>query len=165
MAILCKFRKYNLKLKANKWSLFQKKVNFFGHMISEHGIECDPVKIKKIKDLQASKPKTGVRAILGLRNYYRHFIRLFSSIVVPLQRLTANDVEFSWGDPEQTALDKLKKTFCSAHILTYPDHEGEFIVDTDVSNYAIGVVLSQVHDGKETVIMFGSKELVGSQEK
>ncbi len=46
-----------------------------------------------------------------------------------------------------------------------PDHEGEFIVDTDASNYAIGAVLSQVQDGKERVIMYGSKGLVGSQQK
>ncbi len=45
-----------------------------------------------------------------------------------LQRLTCNDVDFSWGDPEQTALDKLKEAFCSAPILAYPDHEGELLL-------------------------------------
>ncbi len=39
----------------------------------------------------------------------------------------------------------------------------QVIVDTDASNYAIGTVLSQMQDGKERVIMYGSKELVGSQ--
>ncbi len=135
MAILCRFREYNLKLKAKKCSLFQRKVNFLGHVFSDNGIEW---KIDKIKDLQAPKTKTGVRAILGLGNYYRCFIKGFSSIVVPLQRLTCNDVDFSWGDSEQTALDKLKEAFYSAPILANPDHEGEFIVDTDASNYAIG---------------------------
>ncbi len=33
----------------------------------------------------------------------------------------------------------------------------------DASKYAIGAVLSQVQDGKERVIMYGSKGLVGSQ--
>ena len=98
MAILCRFREYNLKLKAKKCSLFQRKVNFLGHVVSEHGIECDPTKIEKIKDLKAPNTKTGVRAILGLGNYYRRFIKGFSSIVAPLQRLTRNDVDFSWGD-------------------------------------------------------------------
>ncbi len=161
MAILCKFWEYNLKLKAKKCSLFKRKVNFLGHVVSENGIECDLSKIEKIKDLQAPKTKTGIRAILGLGNYYRHFIKGFSSIVAPLQRLTRNNVDFSWGDPEKTALDKLKEAFCSAPILAYTDHEGEFIVDTDASNYAIGAVLSQVQDGKERVIMYGSKGLVG----
>ncbi len=35
----------------------------------------------------------------------------------------------------------------------------------DASNYVIGAVLSQVQDGKERVIMYDSKGLVGSQTK
>ncbi len=35
----------------------------------------------------------------------------------------------------------------------------------DASIYAIGAVLSQVQDGKERVVMYGSKGLVESQEK
>ncbi len=35
----------------------------------------------------------------------------------------------------------------------------------DANNYVIGAVLSQVQDGKERVIMYGSKGLVGSQAK
>ncbi len=42
---------------------------------------------------------------------------------------------------------------------------GEFIVDTDASNYAIGAVLSQVQVGKERVIMYGLKGPVESYEK
>ncbi len=47
------------------------KVNFLGHIVLENGTECDSVKIEKIKDLLPPKSKTGVRAILGLENYYR----------------------------------------------------------------------------------------------
>ncbi len=60
MAILCRFWEYNLKLKAKKYSLFQRKVNFLGHVVPENGIECDIGKIDKIKDLQAPKTKTVV---------------------------------------------------------------------------------------------------------
>ena len=164
-AILLRMREYNLKLKAKKCSLFKRRVNFLGHIVSENGRECDPGKIEKIQNLPPPKTKTGVRAILGLGNYYRRFIKGYASIAAPLQRLTKMDVDFIWTDKEQEALDNLKKAFCSAPILGYPDHEGEFIVDTDASNYAIGGVLSQVQDGKERVIMYGSKGLVGSQQK
>ncbi len=147
MAILYRLKEYNLNLKAKECSFFQRRVNFLGHIVSENGIECDPVKIEKIKDLLPPKTKTGIRAILGLGNYYRQFIKGFSIICEPLQRLTSNDVDFSWREREQILLDKLKEAFCSAPILAYPDHEGEFIIDTDASNYAIGAVLSQVQEG------------------
>ncbi len=64
-----------------------------------------------------------------------------------MQEHTCNNVDFSWGNPEQTALE----AFCSAPILAYPDNNI--------------YVLSQVQDGRERVIMYGSKELVGSQAK
>jgi len=163
-AVLARFAKYNLKLKAKKCELFKRKVAFLGHVVSEEGIQCDPKKIEKIKDLDAPTNRSGVRAILGLGNYYRRFIKDYGNIVAPLQRLTRKEVEFEWGDEEQAALDKLKEAFCSAPILAYPDHEaGNFIIDTDASNYAIGGVISQVQNGEERVIAYGSKCLSGSQ--
>ncbi len=51
MSILCTLKEYNLKLKA-KCSLFQRTVNFVGHIVSETGIECDIIKIEKIRNLQ-----------------------------------------------------------------------------------------------------------------
>ncbi len=105
-------------------------MNFLRHVVSE----CDPGKINKMRYLRAPNTKTGVRAILDLENYYRRFIKGFSSIVEPMQRLIHKYVDFSWGGREQTALDKHKEAFCSAPILVYPHHEGEPIVDTDASN-------------------------------
>jgi len=162
--VLARFNKYNLKLKAKKCKLFAREVDFLGHVVSEAGVKCDPKKVEKIKQLEAPTNKTGVRAVLGLGNYYRRFIKGYGNIIAPLQRLTRKEVDFEWGDEEQASLDKLKEAFCSAPILAYPDHKaGNFIVDTDASNYAIGGVLSQVQDGKERVIMYGSKCLSGPQ--
>ncbi len=81
MAIFSRFKEYNHKCKAKKCSLFQRKVNFLRHDVSENGIECDCGKIDKIKDLQAPKTKIGIRAILGSGNYYRHFIKGHSSTI------------------------------------------------------------------------------------
>ena len=44
-------------------------------------------------------------------------------------------------------------------ILTYPDPDGKFILDTDASADGIGGVLSQVKDGKEQVVTYASKSL------
>lgn len=46
----------------------------------------------------------------------------------------------------------------------YPDVTGgEFILDTDASNEAIGAVLSQKQDGREVVICYGSRVLSNSE--
>ena len=44
-------------------------------------------------------------------------------------------------------------------ILIYPDFDKPFVLTTDASNYAIGAVLSQIHDGKDHPIAFASRTL------
>ena len=47
----------------------------------------------------------------------RKFVLNFSAIAKPLTVLTKKDQKFSWGDPEETALIKLKERLCSDPIL------------------------------------------------
>jgi len=163
--VMKRLKKYNLKLKAKKCSLFQRSVKFLGHVVSEKGIACNPETVQAVQDLGQPRDKTGVRSILGLGNYYRRFIKDYCLITHPLQLLTHLDVDFYWTEEHETSLQKLKDALCSAPVLAYPDmSEGKtFIVDTDASDYQIGGVLSQEQDGEERVIMYASKGFHGSQ--
>jgi hypothetical protein len=59
----------------------------------------------------------------------------------------------------EAAFKTLKGALCTVPILAYP-HPGErFIVDTGVSNFENGGVLSQVQDEQEPVIAYYSKTL------
>ena len=59
----------------------------------------------------------------------------------------------------QAAFDALKDKPLKAPVLAKPCMEGRFILDTDASNVGIGAVLSQLEDGEEYVICYGSKTL------
>ena len=41
--------------------------------------------------------------------------------------------------------------------MAHPDTTGQFILDTDACDHSIGAVLSQVQDGVESLIAYGSK--------
>ncbi len=57
----------------------------------------------------------------------------------------------------------LKDVLCKAPVLTYPDPDVPYIMDTNASNLAIVAVVSQVQDGEEKVIIYGSKDFSCSQ--
>lgn len=59
-------------------------------------------------------------------------------------------------DDCQKSFDSLIKALVTAPILSYPKEDGVFILDTDASLVGLGAVLSQVQDGKETVISYYS---------
>lgn len=47
--------------------------------------------------------------------------------------------------------------------MAYPRNDEEFILDIDASGEAIGAVLSQMQDGRERVISYGSRTLTKSE--
>ena len=129
-------------------------------MVSKFGVRTDPAKLDAVNKIPAPTTITEVRSFLGLTSYYRKFVRSYSKIAKPLFDLTKKGHCWKWTTDCETAFQELKKRLTSAPILAYPQVNGaEFILDTDASNFAIGAVLSQVQDGKERVIAYGSRSL------
>ena len=68
------------------------------------------------------------------------------------------DINFQWTEECEEAVNTLKTTLISDPVLAFPqENAGQFKIDCDASNVAIGAVLSQVQDGEEKVIAFYSK--------
>eukprot|EP00731_Ephydatia_muelleri_P004970 Em0002g1146a len=106
-----------------------------------------------------------VRQFLGLVGYYRKYIPHFAAIARPLHQLTERGREFQWTQECIHAFDELKSRLLSAPILSFPDFEKPFILDTDACQYGIGAVLSQDHDGEEKVVAYGSRTLSKAERK
>ena len=83
------------KLRPQKCQLFQKEVEFLGHIINERGVNTDPNKIECIADWPIPRNVKEVRSFLGLCGYYRRFIANYSRIAKPLTRLTEKEYKFN----------------------------------------------------------------------
>ena len=153
-----------MKLSPKKCNLFKHKVAFLGHIVSSEGISTNPEKVEAVQTWPVPKNVKQVRSFLGLCSYYRKFIRNFSTIAKPLTRLTEKHMsKFSWTGECNDAFTELKSRLASAPILTYPDIEQDFILDTDASGVGIGAILSQKQGGQEKVIAYFSKVLSKSE--
>ena len=86
-----RFRLANLKLKPSKCKLCQAQVEYLGHIISDDGVRTDPSKIVKIKNWPVPRNVHDLRRFLGLASYYRRFIKGFSEIAAPLNKLISKE--------------------------------------------------------------------------
>jgi len=113
-----------------------------------------------IKDFSIPNDLTQLREFVALASYYQKFVKNFSSIAEPLNRLLKKNVPYVWGKDQHDAFERLKTCLITPPILAYPNFEKPFIVYTDASTFALGAILSQKDDSKrERVIAYASRTL------
>lgn len=154
-----RFRKQNLKLSPNKCQFFRREVPFLGHIVDKQGVRPDPSKTEAVANYPTPKNISEIRSFLGLASYYRRFIPNFAKISFPLVLLLKKNQPFIWNEEQTKAFNQLRQVLCEAPILTYPDFTKEFILHTDASGFAVGAVLSQIHNGNENPIAYASRTL------
>ena len=164
--VLSRLREYNLKLKPKKCKFLQSSVSYLGHVVSAEGISADPKKIDSIQNWTRPSTATQVRSFLGLAQYYRRFVKNFSSVAAPLfECYKAGDRKITWGDAQESAFLQIKECLSSPPVMCHPDFDRDFIVDTDASSVGIGCVLSQMVDGRERVIAYQSHKFSRAEKK
>lgn len=142
-----------------------KETAYLGHIISGDGVKPDPPKIDANGKYPVPTSVRDIRAFLGAVGFYRRFIQGFSDIAKPLTMLTQKGQPFLWISSTQEAFDTLRSVLVKRPILVYPNFNEPFVLATDASNHAIGVVLSQGKDGRERPVAYASRTLVKAEEK
>jgi hypothetical protein len=129
-----------------------------GHTVGGGELKIDPSKVKVILEWPKPNNVTEVRSFLGATQYWRNFIANFSSIASPLHAVTSVKQFFQWGSKQHKAFDTLKEKINSTPVLALPNLRQPCEIQTDASNYVMGVVLLQ--HGKP--ICFHSKTFNGA---
>ena len=141
-----RLRSYGLQLKSSKCHLFRASVPFLGHIVGRRGLECDPKKIEDVKSWPIPDCLKSVRQFLGFVGYYRRFIPRFA-------------------DYHRRFIPRLRAALIGAPILAFPTETGQYILDTDASNFGLGGVLSQIQNEQERVVAYCSRALRPSQRR
>lgn len=146
--ILQRLREVNLKLNPNKCEFLKKDILYLGHIISAEGVSPDPSKIEVLQNYPVPKDSNETKRFVAFANYYRKFVKNFSHIATPLNRLTKKGQKFIWTDECQQSFDILKQALMSPPILQYPNFskDNTFILKTDASAYSVGAVISNSDD-------------------
>ncbi len=143
-AVLRRLMQHQLYIKAEKCEFHQTQVAFLGYVISQEGVTMDDNKVKAVVNWPQPRTLKELQRFLGFANFYRRFIRNFSSVAAPLTSLTKRSTsQLSWSTEAKQAFQELKDRFTSAPILHHPDPSHPFIIEVDASSTGIGAILSQ----------------------
>lgn len=102
----------------------------------------DPHKIQGVLDLPTPKSVRNLHGFLGLLGFYRRFMRNYATMACPLTSLLKKNA-FDRTSATQLAFDQLKIALGTTLILSLSDFTIPFVVQTDASGQAMGVVLLQ----------------------
>ncbi|XP_073030793.1 uncharacterized protein [Primulina eburnea] len=148
-------REKELYAKFKKCEFWLKSVTFLGHNISKEGVSVDPKKVETITDWPRPKTVTEIRSFLGLAGNYRKFVEGFSSIAMPLTKLTQKNSKFNWSEECEKSFQTLKEKLASTPVLVLPTEDKSFTIYSDASKEGLGCVLMQ--EGR--VIAYASRQL------
>ena len=155
---------HGLKLKPSKCDVFKSEINYLAHHVSQKGVLPSKKNLESIAQCLSLDTYTKVTSFVGLVGHYRHFIKGFAKIAVPLYDLTSRgnkdkkseNVDLSLEALE--AFDRLKAACLQAPILAFPDFDKPFLLETDASGRGLGAVLSQKQaDGQYHPIVYASR--------
>ena len=158
-----RFREHGLKLKSSKCEVFMIEINYLAHHVSKRGVLPSKKTLEAIAQCPPPDTYTKVKSFVGLVGHYRHFIKGFANIAAPLYDLTSGDNKDKKSEhvdlsPEaREAFDRLKAACIQAPILSFPDFNKLFLLETDASGRGLGAVLSQKQaDGRYHPIAYAS---------
>lgn len=161
--VLETLRKEKLYCKKSKCEFFRERIPFLGHTLSSEGKGMEEDKVKAINDWPTPKNADEVASFVGLAGWYQEFIRHFSHICIPLNKLKQKDVPFRWTEIEDNAFNTLKKAISTAPVLMLPDPKLPFVIMTDASGVATGASLNQDQGKGLQPVAFLSKKLLDAE--
>ena len=141
--VLRRLLENSLYVKAEKCEFHVKSATFLGFIVAEGSIQMDPAKVSAVTDWPVPENRKKLQQFLGFANFYRRFIRNYSTVAAPLTALTSTKQPFAWTPEANKAFATLKDRFTSAPILQMPDADRQFVVEVDASDVGVGAVLSQ----------------------
>ena len=148
--VLAVLREHELYATPSKCEIASQEIEFLGFRIGGGKILPIPAKIDTIVSWPRPTNVQEVRQFIGLATYYRRFIKDFARICVPLHKLLKEPDKrlrkdklrpISWSVACEAAFRKLKRILTTAPVLIQPDLTKPFVIETDASEWAIGIVL------------------------
>ncbi|CAH8679458.1 unnamed protein product [Schistosoma haematobium] len=148
----------------DKCELGKREIIFLGHVIKQEGILPCEDKVQAIKEYNEPSSLKGLKAFLGLVNFYRRFIPHAAERLRPLtDLLRGNPRRLEMNDSARTAFTEIKTALAQATLLAHPDPSATLSIAVDASDVVIGAVMQQNISGSWQPLEFFSRRLTTTE--
>ena len=155
-----RLEEYQLAVSVTKSVFHVESVEFLGYRVGSNGVTMSERKVESVMNWRAPRSVKEVQISILFANFYRWFIKEFSKICTPItETLKGDKAKFHWGPKQDEAFTELKRRIVTAPILEHFYPDGETVVETDASNFALGYVLSQFKDKRLHPVAFHCRKL------
>ena len=137
-----RMRQFILRLNPKKCTFGVTSGKLLGHIVSEHGIEVDPEKIKTMLDMPAPRTEKEIRGFLGRLQYISRFIARLTNIYKPILRLLKKNQPTVWNNGCQRDFEKIKECLLSPLVLVPPTSGWPLLLYFSISDIALGCMLA-----------------------
>ncbi len=77
--------------------------------------------------------------------------------------MTCKDTQLIWKEKHQEAFEEINTALTGPNVMSYPQTQGNFYLDTGACDVGIGGVLSQIQDNQEKIIAQARRALNKSE--
>ncbi len=162
----CRFHEFlerckekGIVLNPKKFELRKPEIKIAGCVLGVQGVCPDPDKVKAIMEMPAPTDVGSAQRFLGIINFLAKFVPHMTTIVKPIQALTAKDVAWNWGPEHDKAMETVKGLISAAPVLAHFDHKKPVVVQCDASQHRLRAVLLQ----EDHPIAYASRSLTQAE--
>ena len=157
----------SLQISLPKSHFFAERIKYLGFILTKHGLEPDPDKVKAIRQLDLPHSRHQLRSFLRLCSFIREMVPRYSELTAPLTDLLSTKKKFLWTPLHSTAYRCVQNAIAKATMLAYPDYKLPFEIVCDASKFQVGSIIAQhsTTDGPLRPIAMFAKKMTEAQHK
>ncbi|KAL0439395.1 UNVERIFIED_CONTAM: hypothetical protein Slati_2422500 [Sesamum latifolium] len=145
------------KTQPSQMCVWSTRRSFSGFMVTQRGIEANPLKIKAILDMKASTCVNEVQRLTGRIATLSRFISKAAEKSLPFFKVLRKEKTFEWDAPWKKAYEELKSYLAGLPLLVKPSPGDTIYLYLLATSQAVGSVLIREEEGKHMPIYYVSK--------
>ncbi|XP_062713487.1 uncharacterized protein K02A2.6-like [Aedes albopictus] len=158
--LLVRLKECNVKLNFSKLKLCETSVKFYGHVLTNKGLQPDESKVVSIKNFPRPTDRKQLQRFIGMVNYLSRFIPNLSANFTVLRRLISEKENWVWSEKEEEEFNCVKCLVADTNTLRYYNVNEPIVIECDASSYSfLGAAVFQSHG----VIGYASRTLTPTE--